>query len=196
MNQVIRNNWPLFLAGAVVILGLAIFGFRLKWDGLILTVKVTDLASILAPLAFASAVIERAVEILISPWRDAEANKLGRAVAVAQALNKVAPTAQNAADSLAAANKLEEYKGETQKYAFAVSLTLSLIASIAGVRAFWPFAAAAKFSDPSQQTFFLCVDVGLSAALLSGGADGVHSVLNAVTTFFKASADNSRQPNQ
>jgi hypothetical protein len=43
-----------------------------------------------------------------------------------------------------------------------------------------------------QQVFFLCVDVALSAALLAAGADGIHSVVNAITSFFDASADRAK----
>lgn len=104
--------------------------------------------------------------------------------------------AQNAADLQAASDALDEYRGNTQRYAFAVSLTLSVLVSIAGVRALGNFVDAGKLKDPvfthgSQYLFFLCVDVMLSAALLAGGADGIHSVVNAVTSFFDASADKS-----
>jgi hypothetical protein len=33
------------------------------------------------------------------------------------------------------------------------------------------------------------VDVALSAALLAGGADGIHSVMNAITSFFDNTAE-------
>ncbi len=155
-------------------------------------------SSLLAPLAFAAAVVERAVEILISPWRDAEASKLDKAVTAIKARPAdPAANAQNAIDLKAASDELDEYRGATQRYAFAVALTLSVLVSIAGVRALEPFVDTTKFHNASvtpaaQQLFFLSVDVAVSAALLAGGADGIHSVVNAVTTFFNASADKAK----
>ncbi|MGB7762243.1 MAG: hypothetical protein WBL61_20585 [Bryobacteraceae bacterium] len=155
-----------------------------------MTVRLQDLSGLLAPLAFAAAVIERAVEILVSPWRDSEASKLERAVATIKAK---AADQQNPADLKAASDALDEYRGNTQRYAFAVSLTLSLLVSMAGVRALGNFVDAAKLKDPvfthgAQYLFFLGVDVALSAALLAGGADGIHSVVNAITSFFDSTA--------
>jgi hypothetical protein len=157
-----------------------------------------DLSGLLAPLAFASAVIERAVEILVSPWRDAGASKLSKALAAIQARPaEPAACAQNAADLQAASDALDEYRGDTQRFAFAVSLTLSVLVSMAGVRALGPFADAVKLNDikltPSaQHLFFLVIDVALSAGLLAGGADGIHSVVNAATSFFDGAADRAK----
>ena len=195
-----KKNWPLFASGIVALLGVIIFRVFMKWDALGFSVKLTDLTGLLAPLAFASAVVERAVEILVSPWRDAEASKLERnvtAIKTRPADPDPVKNTQNAADLKSASDKLDEYRGNTQQYAFAVSLTLSIFVSLAGVRALGPFVDVAKLNDAAittqaQHFFFLCVDVALSAALLAGGADGVHSVLNAVTSFFDASADKSK----
>jgi hypothetical protein len=195
-----RKSWPLLLAIALGVTGLIIFRVYLQWDSLHLNVRVQDLAGMLAPLAFASAVVERAVEILVSPWRDAAASKLERAVAAIKARPAdPATNAQNAADLEAASDALDEYRGDTQRYAFAVSFTLSVLVSMAGVRALGGFADTqalnnAAVTPQGQHEFFLCIDVALSAALLAGGADGIHSVVNAATSFFDASAAKSSQP--
>jgi len=201
LTSIVKKNWPLFLAGALALVGVIVFRAWLNWDALGLTVRLQDLSGLLAPLAFAAAAIERAVEILVSPWRDAEASKLERVVATIKAKPaELVANAQNAADLKAASDKLDEYRGDTQRYAFAVSLTLSVLVSMAGVRALGSFVDANKLKDPvfthgAQYLFFICVDVALSAALLAGGADGIHSLVNAVTSFFDASADKSSKAN-
>lgn len=193
-----KKNWPLLASGALAFLGVIAFRVFLNWDGISLTVRLQDLSGLLAPLAFASAVIERAVEILVSPWRDAGASKLSKAVVAIQARPAdPAACAQNAADLQAASDALDEYRGDTQRFAFAVSLTLSVLVSMAGVRALGPFADAGKLNDvkltPSaQHLFFLVIDVALSAGLLAGGADGIHSVVNAATSFFEGAADRAK----
>jgi hypothetical protein len=168
---------------------------KLPWSAINLTVSVSDLAGKLAPLAVAAAVIERAVEILISPWRDGEASKLSRSVDTARAAAANAPADSDAAKKLKdASDKLDDYRSQTQQYAFAVSLTLSVLASMAGVRALGAFfdttskTLPAGFLTSPQYYFFTVVDMALSAALLAGGADGVHSVMTAITTFFDSTA--------
>jgi hypothetical protein len=197
LNSMAAKNWPLLVSCAFSLVGVAVAGMFLKWNSLSFTIKVSDLASLLAPLAFAAAVVERAVEILVSPWRDAGASKLKKAVTAIKARPaNAAQDQQNAADLKIASDALDEYRGDTQQYAFAVSLTLSGFVSIAGIRAFGPIVEAgqlpdAKLPSEAQHLFFLCVDVALSAALLAGGADGIHSVVNAFTSFFDATADKS-----
>ena len=189
-----RNSLPL-ASFIVVILALTTFAIWLRWEGVGLSVKVSNIASLLAPLVFAAAIIERAVEILVSPWRDAQASKLERIVSAIEARSPDAATlAQNGAELKAASEALDEYRGETQKYAFGVSLTLSILAAMVGVRALNPFLDNAKFHATShaQQIYFLSLDVALSAALLAGGADGIHSVVNAVTSFFDAASQKTK----
>jgi hypothetical protein len=192
------KSGPLLVSSAMALLAVAFFGAFLKWNGLNFTVKLTDVPGLLAPLAVAATFIERAVEILISPWRDTGANKLQKVLdAIKSRPADSAASEKNATDLQVASDALDEYRGRTQQYAFAVSLTLSMLASISGVRALWPFLNATKFADSGttshpQQVFFLCVDVVLSAALLAGGADGIHSVVNAITSFFDATADRAK----
>lgn len=195
------RHWPVFVSIALAILAVILFSMlpwdpkKLPWSAINLTVSVSDLAGKLAPLAVAAAVIERAVEILISPWRDGEANKLSRVVDAARAAVAKSPADGGAAAKLKeASDTLDDYKSQTQQYAFAISLALSVLASMAGVRALGAFFDAtsktlpAGFLTSPQYYFFTTVDMALSAALLSGGADGIHSVMNAITTFFDSTA--------
>jgi len=195
---VFSRHWPVFASMALAVLAVILFAVepwdpgKLPWSAINLTVGVSDLAGKLAPLAVAAAVIERAVEILISPWRDGEASKLSRAVDAVKAAAAKPPNERDAANLKNASDKLDDYRSQTQQYAFAISLALSVLASMAGVRAlgvfFDPAKATAAFLRSSQYYFFNDVDMALSAALLAGGADGIHSVMNAITTFFDSTA--------
>ena len=159
---------------------------------------MTDVAGLLAPLAVAATFIERAVEILVSPWRDGQATELTKAFNEVKTRPADPLTnAKNVADLKAASEALDDYRGETQQIAFAVPFSLGLLTSISGVHALGPFVIAAKcagagFASHHQEVFFLCLDVALSAALLAGGADGIHSVVNAITSFFDATADKAK----
>jgi hypothetical protein len=178
------------LGYALALVGVLIFGSKLQWGGVNMAVTVDKVASLLAPVAFAAAVVERCVEILISPWRDGEANKLEKALALASA-------GQDQGTIHVASAALDDYRATTQRYAFGVSLVVSVLVSIAGVRALGQFVALAvppTVLAGAQKGFFESLDVALTALLLSGGADGIHSIVNAVTSFFEASAAKSSKP--
>src|SRR5580698_8527289 len=136
-------NNPLLVGFLAVIAGLVYFAFWQKWNEIGLSLRMDDLLNKMSPLILTSAFVERAVEILISPWRDAGASKLDSAVTAIKARPNDAMTpvqnAQNALDLQAATEMLDSYRGQTQRYAFAAGLVLSFCASAVGVRALWPF---------------------------------------------------------
>lgn len=195
----------LWLLGFIIaIASVAVFAWKQRWDGINLTLNVTDLVSRMTPLILAATFIERSVEILISPWRDAPAAKLQNALNAIKArpvATDAVTAAANAEDLKIASQALDDYRGDTQRHAFAVSLVLSFCAAIAGVRGLWSFVSA----DPAtltayhslregQKAYFQVVDVILSGTLLAGGADALHAVLNSITTFFNASANKATSP--
>lgn len=185
----------LAVACGVILAGAIFFGAYRSWPGLQLSVTPQNIGTLLAPIAFAAAVVERAVEVLVSPWRDAGANNLKNEIAAIKArISASSPVSQQDQNELREKSReLEGYRGITQRYAFVVSITLSTFVSIAGFRALQPFLATSDFdiggpAKPGQQGFFYLVDVMLTAMVLAGGADGVHSIVNAVTTFFDSTA--------
>jgi hypothetical protein len=166
------------------------FGLFARWSGLPFSIDPTEAMKVLSPLLLTAGFIERAVEVVISPWRDAGANKLTNALNVAKA---AAPINQAAIET--ASDQLDTYKGKTQQYAFAASLTLGLAAAFVGVRALWPLLEQDKLGSFSwaQVASLKVYDVVLSAALLSGGAEGIHSVVSAFTSFFDAGAKKAKK---
>lgn len=181
---------PLIIASVIAVIGIASFAVFARWGGLSFSIKPTQVMDVLAPLILTAGFIERAVEVLVSPWRDTGAKKLRQAVKAAQA---AVPPAQDRIDQ--AIGALDQYKGKTQQYAFVASLTLGLAAGIVGLRALWPLLDVSKFGSASavQRVCFDVIDVVLSAGLLAGGADGIHSVVSAFTGFFDASAKKMQQ---
>ena len=186
----VAMNWTLLAVVILCLVCMAIFRVFLNWDSLSMGVKVSDVANLLAPLAFCAAVVERAIEIIISPWRDTGASRLQSAIASIQARPAdPASAAQDVQDLKNATDALNAYRGETQKLAFFVSILLSFLVAMAGIRAIGPFLDFAKFHDKTitseaQRLFFLTVDMLLSTALLAGGADGIHAIVDSVTNFF------------
>ena len=60
---------PIVIAGTAAIIRLIVLVAFLKWEGVAMKLSVNQLTTLLAPIAFTAVVIERGVEILISPWR-------------------------------------------------------------------------------------------------------------------------------
>jgi hypothetical protein len=192
---------PLLLGFLLIIIGFTFFAFWQEWDGVVLSLKISDLVTKMSPLILASTFIERAVEILISPWRDTKAAQL--AGVVTSIKNRVVdasdPTAvlqlaKNGADLQTASAALDDYRGETQRYAFTVGLLLSFCAAAVGVRALFPFLEGGVFPKTvsvMQQAYFRNYDVLITTALLAGGADGMHAIISSITSFFQKSANSS-----
>lgn len=120
----------------------------------------------IAPLVAVAAFIERAVEVVISSWRDAGAASLQGA-------------------------ELTSYKLQTQSYAYAISLGLSMFASLVGVRGVAALVDASSLAAMSarQQLNFTLFDVIITSLLLSGGSNGIHQVVTTITTFLDSSKD-------
>lgn len=200
----------LVLAGLGVLVLLAIV---LAWPGINIKVDYTTVPTVLAPLMLTALFIERAVEVMISPWRDPGTDQ--RARVLKDAKNNTAAIASQQT----AAEDYTQYKGKTRRYAFAFALLLGTAAAMVGIRALWPFlddpngkfvaatvstsngvttaskAQGNPINDPGNhhaKAAFIVVDVVLSALLLAGGANGIHSVVTAFTSFF----DKNTQKNQ
>src|ERR1700690_2588582 len=120
-----KSNRPLIIESGFAVVAIAAFTLLARWDGLNFSIDPTKIMSIMSPLILTAGFIERAVEILISPWRDAEASVLQKALDAAQRAVPPVP-----ADIETASNAIDRYRGKTQQYAFGVSLTLSLAVSM------------------------------------------------------------------
>jgi hypothetical protein len=188
-----EKNTLLLVCIGISILGLILFANFAMWFGLGISVNPQTVANILAPLLLASGFIERAVEVVITPWRNPGYNKLQ---AVLTTVN--ANAAATADEKKKANDDLNAYVGKTTQYAFTAAVMFGLVAAMVGVRALWPFLnqnAISYFASPAasaQKNTFIVFDVVLSAALMAGGANGIHSVVTAFTSFFDANAQKSQ----
>lgn len=200
-RHVIRHA-PLLVFTLIAVVIVILYAWLAKWPGFPMSIDIGQVMNKLAPLILAAAFIERAVEVIISPWRDTEATILENRLNYLKAQTPPDPAKIAAADAA-----FQEYTGQTKQYASGVGLTLGVLAAYVGVRAFWPFVdlaalktavdlAAQKAGSgigPHQVSMFNVVDVVISAALLAGGADGIHQVVNSFTTFFNTTAQKQQQ---
>jgi len=147
-----------------------------------------DFASRFSVLVFFSLLIERTVEILMSIWRSKEANT--REATVKRLIDSnISPADQSLID---AKTSLIEYKAETIQWTMPVGFAIGLLVSAFGVRALSQFvdltAMGAGALNEAQRLWFNRIDILFTGALLAGGADPIHKILDLYRKFIESSA--------
>ena len=144
-----------------------------------------DFASRLAALFLFALLIERTVEVFLTIWRAEDANKKQAEVQRLLSTGKDAmdPAVKSAQDALI------EYRAETLRWAFPFSFFLGLLMASLGVRLVDQFIdKMPPQPGPTQLWWFHVADIVLTAALLAGGADPIHKVMDAFRKFMEASS--------
>lgn len=186
----------------VVILGailFLIFGWLSSNDQSIVVLKLSEPsaaevgASLLTFLLIAL-FIERAVEVYANVWREP-----GRQVQLSKMV------ASEAGCQTEAKQEFEDFRATTRFQANTISVGLGFAVALSGVQ------ALAVFLDPAavgkdgiciadsicagsvQTKLFMTVDILLTAALLGGGADGIHKIINAFTSYSDATTARAEQ---
>jgi hypothetical protein len=147
-----------------------------------------DFTSRFATIAFFSLLVERTVEIIMSIWRSEEANK--READVQRLLAAKVDPASDA--FIATQSRLIQYKAETLQWTMPVSFALGLFIAAIGVRALSQFvdltAAGASTPSETQLYWFNMIDILFTGALLAGGADPIHKILDLYRKFVESTA--------
>lgn len=172
-----------------IVIVLIIGAFIAMWPPLkFVNLGAPDFASRLAVLLFFSLLIERTVEILMSIWRSEEANK--REANVQRLVSSKTPATDPA--FMAAQQSLIEYKAGTMQWTIPIGFALGLLVSAFGVRAVSQFidptVAGIGTSPQGQHWCFNMVDILFTGALLAGGADPIHKLLDLYRKFMESSA--------
>jgi hypothetical protein len=166
------------------------FVYLLKWScwsGIsFINVNATNIVGYLTPLLLTAALIERAVEVVITPWRDPEADdKTSKVAAAKDQAGKSDATDDDQKTLADNTSDLNQYKGKTRQYAYAIAVALSVFAVTAGIRTLWPLLDTSKPVPAGQLDFFRWFDMVLTTLLLAGGADGLHAPINRFVSFFR-----------
>ena len=202
-----RMEWALRGAAALVIVVAVIVAMKFKPYELQLNPDITkQFVSFFMGLAAIALFVERAVEVLVTPWREKGAQTRKVAVTSVQRtvkanldLTKAAVLAPDTFFALAnelttlegmaknSAEELAKYRADTQRIAFVVSLAFGTAISLIGFRALDFFvqggADTSLAAHPHQLLLFKGLDVVLTGAVISGGADGLHQMATIFTNF-------------
>ena len=142
-----------------------------------------EIVRLFTELGVIALVIERSVEVFITPLRGEKAEHLARARKLDHPEAKTAEI---------------QYRGLTRKIAFLTALALGMAVSTVGVRILSQLVQAEALSDPSktrpiQLGFFTLLDILLTGALLAGGSDGMHKLASVFTGHMEAAAEASKR---
>lgn len=145
--------------------------------------KSEDVTRLFTQLILVALIIERALEVVLTPWRGPETERRATSVQHFDRLAKApgqAPSPQAQEELEQSKVELIDFKTKTQQIAFKASFVLGVIVSLVGIRTLSPLVEPNAFSKlPNfQQVSFNALDVFLTGALLSGGADGLHQILS------------------
>ncbi|MGB3479301.1 MAG: hypothetical protein WBB67_09085 [bacterium] len=123
----------------------------------------------------------------------AKAARVGKnAVAIAEDLMQVVKEAKTADDAalsdaqrqMEMTKQLEEYSAQTKTLAMLTAFALGIAISALGVRALQPLVDPAVFKSLGtwQRALFIGADTLVTGALLGGGSDGIHKILDLFTS--------------
>jgi hypothetical protein len=174
-------------------LGLAFMGARWQGYPAIAITSIGDLFARLSPLVFFALLIERTVEVVMSLWRSEKSNQL---VATVQRLRSESAPAQDTPDTpdqlMVAEQALNTFRAQTLRWTIPIGWSLGMVLAAIGVRALSPFIdPVALRGDPSTDShlwWFNACDIVFSGALLAGGADPIHKLLDLYRKVVEASS--------
>jgi hypothetical protein len=176
----------------VVAAALLVYGTTTPFDALSFQPSGGDNAlAVLGRLVLIALFVERAMEVLVELWRGAEKNRkkhevdriqkaLGDASIDSQGRNKLE------VDLDMASEDLSDWRAVTTRIALWSGFLFGVLISIAGVRAMQALFSAAP-EGSTQLMLFQGLDILLTAALISGGSEGIHKMTSVYKTFMEAS---------
>jgi hypothetical protein len=144
--------------------------------------------NVLGGLFVVSLMTERAIEVIISILRDADAQEIDGAIKTITAgladANAKMPKDQAVIDAitleLANAQKtLDAYRIQTKEITYCISFSLGVAMAMVGVRGLHGLLQTGPASG-----WFSLVDIVVTGAVIAGGSDGIHQMINAILDVF------------
>jgi hypothetical protein len=144
--------------------------------------------NVMAPLVILALFIERGVEVILAAWRAGGASQRESDMQMAMDQGTVD-------EQWRARTDLDSYRADSQRLAFALAFVISLLISMMGVRAIEMLVGQNLLAGApaEQRTLFVRVDVLVTSLLLTGGAEGIHKVVNAFTTFLDSTQERMKK---
>ncbi len=179
--------WIFVVVGLLAVVAVAVnFGaLKLNQEGL------TLFGQILGTLLMLSAVLERALDVLLSIPRAEDSEKLRAAVdeqqrIVDEAQKQNTPVPQDMINALEKAKAVRaEFRAKTMRLAMVGGLVVGVVVSAIGFRVLQTLIDTTSLDELGrlQRSAFDFVDIVLTGAVLAGGSDGIHKLIEVYRRF-------------
>jgi len=185
-----KNLWVSVVILCLIVAGLAILIETKGSPNAVefTTINLPTVLKVFGGLFMVALMIERALEVIVSVLRDADAELLKLSVTAGatalQNAEKTTPPNQSNIDKLQthlteAQKKLTAYRVDTKETSYCISFVLGTLVSLVGVRGL-----NALLQNAPTSGLFTLVDVVVTGAVLAGGSDGIHQMISAAVDFF------------
>ena len=189
MQSVKDTEYRRYRTGLVVLSGV-IIGTGIFPDGVSFNeLSSRGLAGTLTGLFILVLLVERATEIAMIIWREADTEILKKKIS---AIPEADRTGTRAIEYQAALKELEDRAADTKRWALSCGIVLSVIVCVAGAGL---LTSVLNYSDGNrfQKYLLRAVDIVLTSGLIAGGSDSFHQFVATLDTFFKNSRDRLNQ---
>jgi len=176
-SQAARTVFVLLVTGALIATAV-----MLRFDGRAPNPDLTAFGTLLGTLLFASAILERALDVWLSILMGGEADRLDAEIRSRKSQLEAAAPNANPVEEKAVADliaKRTAHQGATRRLAAPAAMTAGTIVSVVGLRSLQPLF---EKPDPAwahspQGLAFTAVDILVTGTLLAGGSDGIHWIV-------------------
>lgn len=169
---------------SLVAIAIAAVVSQTDFKGLAPNPDLTTFGSLLASLLFASAILERALDVWLSLAMGGKADELDGQIRSLKARAEKSPASEaEKRDQLQAESDLKTvmadrtaHSSATRRMALPAALLGGLAISAVGLRSLEPLVLLASISA-DQAKWFAGIDIVFTGALLAGGSDGIHWIV-------------------
>jgi len=172
-HKVLFGKWLLLGILTIVII---IYSVNPKEAMIVSDLTWEKLLSALGGIFIIVLLVERATEIVIFIWRQADTDERKEKVSVLQGKPK-----KDAVATAKAKKELADYKVETKGISLLVGFALSIVVCSAGVGLLREIIDVTK----GNEQFLRGVDIVLTSGLIAGGSDAFHKFVRALEIFFE-----------
>ena len=163
------------LGTLIVVVIAAVYAAVIPFDALELRMDGLErFGAIIGTLVIVSAVLERGLDVILTVIDGGKADAArAKVVAEQEKIKAAGANADATALNVARAERVAQ-REKARTIASVLGLVFGTIISIAGLRTLHTLVTV---TDPSQAVFLNSVDIVLTGALLAGGSDGLHKLV-------------------
>jgi len=151
----------------------------------LLDIDLNSALRIIGTLFVVTAFVERAVQVILGIWVEPGKVEIKGRINAARAKRAADPTAD--AEEALHTQALEKYRGATGRLAFTLALFMGIAVSWIGVRSLRALIDPVSYDElgsDMQRHVFTLVDVLITGALIGGGSNGMHELMQSIVEFF------------